>query len=590
MNTTWQLDSLYSSFEDVALLSDLGKIETLSEKYEELIQKQFSHYETPVQTVETFLNYIMTDLALIRKVGAFGHLSTSVDSKNQAGLNLSNKVGKFSSQLTRPMTAFKTWLKDFESLESLWGHSTLIDAHKHYLTHMKKQTQYMLSEGEEVVISKLRLTGSTAWETLQRKVSSELTGTVTLDGEEKTLPIMSIRNLAFSGDPSVRKMGYEAELKAYQTHADISAAALNGIKGEVLTLSQLRGFESPLEETLNNSKMSREILDSMIEAMEENLYLLRDYVTSKAKYLGHTSAMPFYDLFAPVAKKDKDFTIDEAKAFILEHFNAFNPDLSAFAKHAFENRWVDFEPKAGKTGGAFCSNIVPIGESRVLLNFTGKLKNVLTLAHELGHAYHGNCLKGQSILNTSYPMPLAETASIFCETIVRNAALKDADDDLRISILDNSLTNASQVVMDILSRYYFESEIFEVRNDHPLSKEEYCDIMLKSQKRAYGDALSQDTMHPYMWLNKPHYYYASRNFYNFPYAFGMLFARGLYALYLKEGDAFLPKYDALLAITGSQDIYSVCQSVGIDPTSKAFWQGSFDQIKNEVAAFKASLK
>ncbi len=590
MKTTWQLDSLYTGFDDPALAADLKTLEHLQEKYDAFIEAHLCHHNTPVETTRLYLDQLMGDLSLIRKAGAFGSLSVSVNSKNQEALALSNKVGLAGSRLTKATTAFNNWLKELEAFDDLFGKDPVVDEHRFYLTSLKDKTRYMLSTGEEVLLSKLRLTGSVAWETLQRKVSSELTGTVVVDGKEETLPIMSIRNLAFTKDPATRKAAYEAELAAYKKHEDVSAAALNGIKGEVLTVSEARGFESPLAETLYNSRMDRAILDAMIEAMEENLPTFRKYVGIKAKFLGHDGPMPFYDLFAPVSSGDADFTIEQARDFVLKHFGAFNPKLQAFAQKAFDKEWIDFEPRAGKVGGAFCSNLAPIGESRFLLNFTGKLKNVFTLAHELGHGYHGDCLRGESLLNTTYPMPLAETASIFCETIVRNAALKGADDTLQLSILESSLSGASQVVMDILSRYYFETAIFETRKDHPLSADEYKTLMLGAQKKAYGNCLDEDVLHPYMWLNKTHYYYAQRNFYNFPYAFGLLFARGLYALYEKEGDSFLPKYDQLLNATGKMSIQDVCMSVGIDPTQKAFWQASLDQIKEEVARYELLLK
>ncbi len=590
MKTTWQLDSLYTGFDDPALAADLKTLEHLQEKYDAFIETHLCHHNTPVETTRLYLDQLMGDLSLIRKAGAFGSLSVSVNSKNQEALALSNKVGLAGSRLTKATTAFNNWLKELEAFDDLFGKDPVVDEHRFYLTSLKDKTRYMLSTGEEVLLSKLRLTGSVAWETLQRKVSSELTGTVVVDGKEETLPIMSIRNLAFTKDPTTRKAAYEAELAAYKKHEDVSAAALNGIKGEVLTVSEARGFESPLAETLYNSRMDRAILDAMIEAMEENLPTFRKYVGIKAKFLGHDGPMPFYDLFAPVSSGDADFTIEQARDFVLKHFGAFNPKLQAFAQKAFDKEWIDFEPRAGKVGGAFCSNLAPIGESRFLLNFTGKLKNVFTLAHELGHGYHGDCLRGESLLNTTYPMPLAETASIFCETIVRNAALKGADDTLQLSILESSLSGASQVVMDILSRYYFETAIFETRKDHPLSADEYKTLMLEAQKKAYGNCLDEDVLHPYMWLNKTHYYYAQRNFYNFPYAFGLLFARGLYALYEKEGDSFLPKYDQLLNATGKMSIQDVCMSVGIDPTQKAFWQASLDQIKEEVARYELLLK
>jgi pepF/M3 family oligoendopeptidase len=467
--------------------------------------------------------------------------------------------------------------------------SPVIAQHMFYLNELKASTTHMLSPEEEILASKLTSTGSLAWETLQSKASSQLMGEVTLDGETKTLPIMSIRNLAFSADAEVRKQGYHAELKAYEKHAEISAAALNGIKGEVLTLSAMRGFESPLHETLFNARMTPEILDAMRTSMEAYLPEFRRYLKLKSKFLGNSGALPFYDLFAPVATIDRDFTIDEAHTFIVKYFANFSEDLANFADHCFKAKWIDFEPAEGKVGGAFCANIPSIKQSRVLLNFTGKLKNVLTIAHELGHAFHGDRIMSESILNTTYPMPLAETASIFCETIVRNAVLDDADDDLKLAILENSLSSATQVIVDILSRYYFETEIFEIRKDHPLSVDEFKNLMISAQKKAYGDGLDPDVLHPYMWLNKTHYYYATRNFYNFPYAFGLLFATGLYSKYLDNPGQFVPEYDEMLRATGKNDIQTVCSLMQIDPTEQDFWNASLEKIKEDVDAFEAII-
>lgn len=512
MRTAWNLDDLYLGFDDPIFKLDLKTAEGLKDKYTELVQTLLSHHEDELKSLELYLATYAEDLKLIRKLGAFGHLTFATQSKSQDALTLKSKVQKISSDLTASSVAFKTWIKDVKQLEVLIEQSPLIQEHAFYLSELKNMLQYMLSPEEEILASKLAATGSVAWETIQSKVSSQLTGEVIVQGEAKELPIMSIRNMAFSADVETRKLGYHSELKAYEKHAEISAAALNGIKGEVLTLSAMRGFESPLHETLFNSRMNKETLDAMISAMEDYLPEFRRYLKLKSKLIGNPAGLPFYDLFAPVATNDQDFSIDEAHAFITKHFADFSQELSDFADKCFKLKWIDFEPAEGKVGGAFCSNLPSIKQSRVLLNYTGKLKNVLTIAHELGHAFHGDRIMHESILNTSYPMPLAETASIFCETIVRNAVLKDAEEDMKLSILENSLQSATQVVVDILSRYYFESEVFETRKDHPLSVEELNQLMVASQIKAYGDGLDQTVLHPAMWLNKTHYYYASRNF------------------------------------------------------------------------------
>lgn len=592
MNSTWQLDSLYTGFDAPELIADLKKAESIHEKYRPLLDALEAASIDPQKGIETYLSYLIEDSKLLRTLSAYGHLNFSVNSKSQEALTLVDKTQTASNHLTEFQVRFKKWFStgDISSkLSEMAEASALIDAHHFYLEDMKAQSRYLLSANEEVLIAHLKTTGSDAFETLQRKASSQLMVDIHLHGETKKLPIMAVRNLAYEADPALRKLGYEAELNAYRQHEEISAAALNGIKGEVLTLSKLRGFDSPLDETLFNARLSKKTLDAMIGTMEDYLPMFHRYLKLKAKALGHEKGMPFYDIAAPLEGSSKSYTIEEAKSFVVKNFGKLSSDLATFAQRAFDNRWVDFEPREGKVGGAFCSNIQSIGESRVLLNFNGNFKNVLTIAHELGHAFHGDRLRCESILNTGYPMPLAETASIFCETIVRKAAMEEADDDFKCLILENRLQGAMQVVVDILSRYYFESKVFEVREDHPLSVNEFKSLMEEAQLKAYGDCVDPELLHPYMWLNKPHYYYAARNFYNFPYAFGLLFATGLYAIYLERGDAFLNDYDTLLKATGKMSVESVCAVVGVDPTTKDFWEASLKLIEKDVDLLESIL-
>ncbi|HEY8362944.1 MAG TPA: M3 family metallopeptidase, partial [Tissierellaceae bacterium] len=275
----------------------------------------------------------------------------------------------------------------------------------------------------------------------------------------------------------------------------------------------------------------------------------------------------------------------EAMDYIIKNFRTFSDKLADFAKHAYENNWLDVEPREGKRGGAFCSNLHPIGESRIMANFSGSFSNMTTLAHELGHAYHGSCLKDESILNSRYPMPIAETASIFCETIVVNAALNEANDEEAIGILEASISDAGQVIVDIYSRFLFESELFQRRKNSTLSVNELKEIMINAQKEAYGDGLDENYLHPYMWLNKPHYYTASRNFYNFPYAFGLLFSKGLYAEYLRRGKEFVEQYDELLRATGKNNIKDVAKMVNIDVTDPEFFRSSLRLIEKDIEKF-----
>ncbi len=269
----------------------------------------------------------------------------------------------------------------------------------------------------------------------------------------------------------------------------------------------------------------------------------------------------------------------------MANFRRFSDKLADFADGAFARNWIDAEPRQGKRGGAFCSTCHALGQSRILANFDGNLDSVTTLAHELGHAYHGFCLKDELAPNTRYSMPVAETASIFAETIIKDAIMQSETGEAKLAILETKLMEATQVIVDIYSRYLFESRFIEERKNGDVSLDRTKEMMLQAQKEAYGDGLDQEYLHPYMWLCKPHYYYANSNFYNFPYAFGQLFAQGLYAIYLSDKEKFVQKYDAILRETGRNSITGVAAFAGIDINSKEFWRNSLELIKTEIEEY-----
>ncbi len=374
-------------------------------------------------------------------------------------------------------------------------------------------------------------------------------------------------------------------MQAYNKIDKSIAFALNGIKGEVNTLTEYKGYNSALNKALINSRMKKETLDAMLDSMKEYLSVFHKYLRRKAELLGHKNGLPWYDLYAPMGSSAKEFTVEEAKAYILKNFASFSPNLENLAKRAFTENWVDYLPYKGKVGGAFCANIHPIKESRVLTNFNGSFGDVVTLAHELGHAYHGDNIFKETILNAEYTMPVAETASTFCETIVLKAALNDAVQSEKIYLLESSLQGSTAVVVDILSRYIFETNVFDQQKNNFLDENKLKEMMLNAQKEAYGNGLDHEYLHPYMWLWKPHYYSGSLSFYNWPYAFGLLFAKGLYGIYQKEGASFTKKYDDLLRATGKMTVEEVALLADIDVTSKDFWRTSLEVIKQDIELF-----
>ncbi|ABR47275.1 oligoendopeptidase, pepF/M3 family [Alkaliphilus metalliredigens QYMF] len=587
MNLYWSLKELYQSFEDEQFKRDLKQVDNFIETMDQWSQTELTTHEHAISKLEEGINQSQALDHVFSKLYAFTVLTLSVDAKNNQAQQVLDSLQQKETKLTKSIVTFERWIGGLDNLSELIVSSDTLKEHHFFLSEIHDKNQYLLSDEEEILISKMKNTGSKAWSKLQELLTSTLLIEINVDGETKKLPLPVVRNMSHDSDVSVRKSAFEAELKAYGDIEESSAAALNGIKGEVFTLSELRGYDSPLAETLIQNRMESNVLDTMLEAMRESLPSFQRYYRRKAALLGHQGGLPFYDLLAPMGSVNKKFSYEEARDYIVTNFRSFSDELADFAHHAFESQWIDAEPRQGKRGGAFCFNLHPIKESRILANFTGTFSDVTTLAHELGHAYHGYCLKDESILNSNYPMPIAETASIFAESVVVNAALKEANDEEKLNLLEESISSAGQVIVDIYSRYLFETAVFEKRRDYSLSVKEFKELMVSAQKEAYGDGLDHRVLHPYMWVNKPHYYSGSRSFYNFPYAFGLLFAKGLYAEYLIQGDAFIPKYNELLTATGKLPIIDVGKMVGIDVTSIEFWRNSLKLVERDIEQFIA---
>ena len=433
------------------------------------------------------------------------------------------------------------------------------------------------------MIAKFSISGGDGWEQLFEAMTSGVEGE--FKGEKVTLS--EIRNMAYDADAAVRKEAYETELKMYDTIKEPIAFALNNIKQQVLTETSLRGFESPLAQTLEASRMSRQTLDALLEAIREYLPQFRAYLKHKASLLGHENGLPFYDLFAPIGESSRRFTIEESKEFLLENFKGFSEDLAQMTKEAYENNYIDFLPRKGKVGGAFCSNLPFIKQSRILTNFSGSLSDVVTIAHELGHAYHGLHIENHRVLNQEYSMPVAETASTFNENIVMNTVISEASDAEKVALLESQLQDTTQIIVDIYSRYLFESAVFENREKSFMFSKDLEQLMLDAQKEAYGDGLDPDAMHPYMWACKPHYYSSGLSFYNFPYAFGGLFSKGLYAIYQEQPEGFVEKYQELLRATTVTSAEDTAKVLGVDVTDSAFWKKALAQVADNIEQFIA---
>lgn len=589
----WNLDVLYKSFDDEKFKTDLENLPEIMEKYNKYCSENFPENSIPKddawQLVEGLIELELKLAANVTPLMRYCSLVMSANAYNTDAIKYQEKVGKLLISTRKYDLLFGKWIAKVDNLDKLCEKSELIKEHKYHLLGIQKNAKRALSDEEEILYAKLKQTGSSSWNKLKELVVSSQSATVKIDGEKKEVPLSQVVNYLFNKDQKIRKSAFEAYQKACEPIAETVAAALNSIKGEVLTISEAKGYESVLEKTLEDSFMKKKSLDAMLEAIKESLPKFKEYFLKKAEILGHKNGLPMYDIAAPTVESDMNYTFEEAQNTVIDNFANYSDELANYAKRAFDENWIDSEPRKGKRGGAFCAGLSSVNESRILANFSGSFKNVITLAHELGHGFHNHCLRENSLLNRNYPMPLAETASIFCETIVYESFLERLTGKERLAALDSRLFGSSTIVVDIYSRYLFETELFEKRKDSAVSLDELKDMMTRAQKEAFGGAIDPEYMNPYAWLNKPHYYYSERNFYNFPYTFGQLFALGLYSVYQEDKEAFKSKYNDLLAATTMMDVESVAKLMDIDITKKEFWQKSLKLILSDIDEFMKAI-
>lgn len=575
---TWDLSKLYASFDAPEFLND---IEALKQAAEDAVNQARS-MEVSVPALEAAIRVNERAATLATKTMSFAQLTLAADANCEPAMAAYARLLPVMNRLEEATSALSAKLGPVENLDGLIGQSDLLKAHAFLLRRLRENAKHVIDPALEPVVLKMQMTGGNAWEQLRDQLDGNHTVDMTLDMETRTLPLSAVRGMANNPEADVRKAAYEAELEAYPKMEIPMAACLNGIKGEARTMAELKHYDSVLDMALDGANMDRATLDALMQAMEESLPMFRRYFRLKAKLLGYDGGLKFYDLFAPVGKAKGDYTPEDAREILVRELGAFSPRMADMINRAFDERWIDMFPREGKGGGAFCSGMHPLGISYVLANFEGSYGSVSTLAHELGHAYHNECMKDLPILMADYPMPLAETASIFNETLLAQKILEKADRDTRIALLEQQLSDAAQVIVDIMSRYLFESEVVARRADTTLSPRELCEIMLDAQKKTYGDGLDPECLHPYMWACKSHYYSTDVHFYNFPYAFGQLFAVGVYALYEEKGADFLPDYEKLLRSAGSGMVRDVAASVGIDVADVNFWRGSLKVFADKL--------
>ena len=565
----WSLTELYNSYDDPLFSADMAELDRLIALADEQSRDLGGEpKETLLQLLDTREKLSETAGKLMLYVG----LRQAACTTDARASSLSDQISGKLSRTAAPETRMDNYVAGLENLEELIAADPKLTDYAFLLRNIKDAAKYLLDAQCEEIMSLYSNSGSDAWGNLQ----SYLTSTVPVQYRDQTITLSDVRNLAYDPDPQVRKDAFHAELACYERIRDAVAFSLNSIKLEVLNECRLRGFESPLAMTLYQSHVSSATLDALMSAIREYLPRLQPFYRYKAKLLGHEGGLPWYDLFAPLAASEEKYTKEEARDYLIERFSSFDSELTEMVRTAFDEGWIDFYPREGKVGGAFCAEASCIRASRILTNFAGSFNDVVTLAHELGHAFHGLNLYDNRPLNRDYSMPLAETASTFNEVLVMNDAIRRAEDPIRRrALIHEQLSGDLQIICDIYSRFRFESAVFDNRDESFLFPPELCEMMLEDWAEP----------HSYVWLCKSHYYSGGLSFYNWPYAFGGLLARGLFALYEKEGPTFVPRYKSFLKATAVMCAEDAGKVAGIDLTDVEFWRSGLEGLTGEVEEF-----
>lgn len=578
----WDMTQYFPSLQSDEFRDEVESLKQLIATSVEEIDAAIGNPDTDAAAfVADYLTKAKEAATRIGLVGSYVYAHISVNTRDSAAMKIMSEFQIAMIPLQQAQTRLSEWLGK-QDVEAIIEGSEIAQEHAFMLRQEKIDAAHLMSDVEEALAAELTLSGGSAWGQLQSQVSSQIMVTFEkTPGEEVTVPMSEVRNLASDPDREVRRAAYVAEVAAWQQWETPIAAALNGVKGEHGTLAKKRGWESVLEQSLHQNHIDQETLDAMMSAARDAFPDIRRYWGAKAKALG-VEKLEWFDIIAPVNQNEREWSYDEGMEFILEQFGSFSDKMRGLVQQAMDENWIDAGPREGKVDGAFCMGTVP-GKSAVLSNFNASFDAVSTMAHELGHAYHNLCQVDSSPLwSNNTPMTLAETASTFCETILRKAAIELGNDDEKFSILDGGLVDAGQIVVDISSRFLFEQSVFERRKDGVLSADEFNELMIAAQRDTYGDAIVEDSLHPYMWAVKSHYYRSGYAYYNYPYMFGLLFGLGLYSQYQQDPETFKANYDDLLASTGSADAATLAAKFGIDSRSKDFWVSSLDVIRQDI--------
>ncbi|MCB2231577.1 M3 family oligoendopeptidase [bacterium] len=586
---TWDLESIFSG----------GSSSPDLAAYRDKVKQDFKAFEKDIanlpdtlddSTASAWKKAILDMADMIERLGLISSFAHCLVSQNVKDNKAHGIEGEADAQIAewqkcKTILQIKAGKQSDAAWEKLVG-SEELKGQRFYLNEMRNQAKEKMSPEMESLALELAVNGYHAWNKLYDKMAGDLSVEFDDGGGAKTLSLGQLATKMSDSNRTVRAAAFGKLTEAWESREDLAAMTLNALGGFRLSVYKNRGWDNFLHEALQMARISQKTLDAMWAVVAREKDKLIPYVDAKKKLLG-IDKYRWYDQFAPCGAVDKLYSYDEAASFIYDNEKNFSKDMAEFAKMAIEKRWIEAEDRGGKAGGGYCTRFGPFKQSRIFMTYANTYENLLTLAHELGHAYHGWVLKDKPLFAQDYPMTLAETASIFAELLVTDAALTACTDPSeKLMLLDQKLQQPYTLFCDIRTRFLFETSYYAERKNGIVGAERLRELMVAAQKEAFGSMLDASGYHPLFWCSKLHFYISDVPFYNFPYTFGFLFATGVYDQAKKEGSAFAEKYRALLADTGSMTTEEVAMKhLGVDLTKEDFWTDAASRATADVAEF-----
>lgn len=577
----WDLSVLYAGCDAPEFAADLEKLDRDFDAAEKAVEAP-----DPIDAgrLAAFVRALQDLRARAQCVRNMVNLTLAANAGDPAATAMSDRTLRLQQRYELLLSRFGRLVCRAEGLDAMIEAEPVLKEHAFFLSSLVRDGEHQLDGAFETQVLTMQINGGLAFARLRNELVGSAMGVLRHEGREERLAMTQIERRLASDDAQIRRDAWEAQQSGYAAIEISMTACLSGIKGEGAALSRWKHFDSALDWALYLNRIDRGILEVMRGAIWEYADMLRRYFRAKAHALGDGDALPDWDFRAPLGAASTRVTYEEAQRTLRRVLGGFDPRMDSMLERAFRENWIDWSVREGKSGDCFNTNLYLQGQSRVMVGFDGSIGSVFTLAHELGHAYHDDCLRSGSVLNCDYPMAIAETASIFNETLMFDALTHACSEEEKLALLDRDLYSITRQTLNMMGRLRFEEEIFAERERHALTPERVKMLMLETQREVYADSASQ--LNPYLWMIGDHLFLPELHYYNFPYAFGRLFSRGLYARYLREGSAFAQKYYEFLCATGTTNVAGAARKMDVDVYDGRFWRESLESFRPMIEEFE----